>query len=142
LLKTNVPFPFPFPFAAKKRKFAASVYRKQVAVHLSFVDKGKQTSISRFRVQLTNPLVPFSICGIQESWKYGVVDMDGGTWMETSNGKRKPPRFSLIRLLFAHHASGSLSFVCLLTKKQTEVIRLQTDYTDLPISWLEGIKKK
>ncbi len=32
-----------------------------------------------------------------------------------------------IRLLFAHRADRSLSFVRLFTKKQTEVIRLQTD---------------
>ncbi len=34
---------------------------------------------------------------------------------------------SLICLPFAHRANGSLSFVRLLMKKQTEVIRLQTD---------------
>ncbi len=34
----------------------------------------------------------------------------------------------LNRLQFAYRTYGSLSFVCLLTKKQTEVIRLQTDY--------------
>jgi hypothetical protein len=43
------------------------------------------------------------------------------------NGKRKTRRFSLIRLPFAHLAHGSLSFVRLLTKKQTEVVRLKTD---------------
>ncbi len=46
-----------------------------------------------------------------------------GTWtmdMETSNEKWKPRRFSLIRLLVAHHANDNLSFVRLLTKKQTE----------------------
>ncbi len=32
-----------------------------------------------------------------------------------------------IRLLFAHCANGSLSFVRLLKKKQTEVIHLQMD---------------
>ncbi len=37
-----------------------------------------------------------------------------------SNGKQKIRRFSLIRLPFAHRANGSLSFVRLLTKKQTE----------------------
>jgi hypothetical protein len=36
-------------------------------------------------------------------------------------------QFSLIRLLFAHHANVSLSFVHLLTKKQTEVNHLQTE---------------
>jgi hypothetical protein len=38
----------------------------------------------------------------------------------------RPGNFSLIRLLFAHYAKGSWSFVCLL-KKQIEGIRLQTD---------------
>jgi hypothetical protein len=33
----------------------------------------------------------------------------------------------LYLLLFAHLANGSLLFVCLFTKKQMEVIRLQTD---------------
>jgi hypothetical protein len=32
------------------------------------------------------------------------------------------------------HANGILSFFCLLTKKQSEVIRLQTDKTELPIN--------
>ncbi len=36
----------------------------------------------------------------------------------SSNGKRKPRRFSLIRLQFPHSANGSFSFVCLFTKKQ------------------------
>ncbi len=44
-----------------------------------------------------------------------------------SNGNRKPRRFFLIHLLFSHRANGSLSFVCLFTTKQTEVIRLHTD---------------
>jgi hypothetical protein len=35
----------------------------------------------------------------------------------SSNGKRKPRRFSLILFPFAQYANGSLSFVCLLTKK-------------------------
>ncbi len=38
-----------------------------------------------------------------------------------------PSQFSLIRLPFAHHANGNLSFVHLFTKKQTEVIHLQTE---------------
>ncbi len=46
---------------------------------------------------------------------------------QTENGKQKPRQFFLIRLLFSNSANGSLSFVRLLTKKQTEVISLQTD---------------
>jgi hypothetical protein len=48
---------------------------------------------------------------------------------ETSNGKWKmeAEAIFLIRLLFVHRANGSLSFVRLSTKKQAEVIRLQTD---------------
>jgi hypothetical protein len=37
--------------------------------------------------------------------------------------KRKPRRFSLMYLPFSHHVNGSLSFVRLVTKKQTEFIR-------------------
>jgi hypothetical protein len=109
----------PFPFAGNKRK-------------LPFL------------------LVPFSVCRILEmcmetwtyrhgygdieTWGHGSRDME--TWkhgnMETwrhhtENGKRKPKQFSLIRLPFAPHPNGSWSFVHLLTKKQTEVICLQTD---------------
>jgi hypothetical protein len=36
-------------------------------------------------------------------------------------------KFSVIHFPFAHRANESLSFARLLTKKQTEVIRLQTD---------------
>ncbi len=46
------------------------------------------------------------------------------------NGKQKPRHFSLIRVPFAHRKNRSLSIVRLLTKKQTEIIRLPTDYTD------------
>jgi hypothetical protein len=49
--------------------------------------------------------------------------------------KRKLRRFALIGWPFAHCANGSLSFVNLLTKKQVEVIRLQTDW---PIfAWIQ-----
>jgi hypothetical protein len=48
-----------------------------------------------------------------ETWTY-CRDVD----MESLNGKRKPKRFSLINLSFAHH---SLLFLCLLMKKQTEL---------------------
>jgi hypothetical protein len=50
------------------------------------------------------------------------------TWrMETSNRKLKPGRFFFIRLALAHHANETLLLVRLLTKKQTEVTRLQMD---------------
>ncbi len=49
------------------------------------------------------------------------------TAVSNGNRKRKPRRFSLTRLPFAHRTNGRLSFVRLLTKKQTEVMRLQTD---------------
>jgi hypothetical protein len=74
-----------------------------VDCRLSFANQGKQTSVFCFRLQQTNG------------------------YMYISNGKLKPRQFSLIRLPFDHHANRSLSFVCLLTKKQMEVIRLQTE---------------
>ncbi len=46
------------------------------------------------------------------------------------NGKLKPRHFSLICLVFAHCANESLSYVGLLTKKQTEFIRCKwADWT-------------
>jgi hypothetical protein len=47
--------------------------------------------------------------------------------METSNRKQKmkAQAISLIRLLFAHRANGSLSFVHFVTEKQKEIIRRQ-----------------
>ncbi len=61
--------------------------------------------------------------GERETWRHGDMGID----MEKSNRKLKPRRFSLIRLMFAHRANRSSTFVHLLTKKQMDVIRLQTD---------------
>jgi hypothetical protein len=47
-----------------------------------------------------------------------------------SNGKWKHRGFSLIHWPFAHCANGSLLFVRLFLKLQTEVVCLQTDWTD------------
>ncbi len=122
--KTN--FRFPFPFAANKQRFAVFVFCLQ------------HTNRS-CRILL----VPLSACRIPETcrhedgdietWRHRDGEMETwrnedmetwrnghGTWMwhmETSNGKQKLIRFSLIRLLFVHPANGSLSFVRLLTKK-------------------------
>ncbi len=41
------------------------------------------------------------------------------TFAAISKGKWKPRLFSLIRLMLAHRANGSLLFVNLLMKKQT-----------------------
>jgi hypothetical protein len=69
-----------------------------------------------------------------ETWRHGHGEMD--TDMETwrhgdmdieKKEKRKPWRFSLTRLSFAHCANGGFKFDRLLTQKQTDVIRLQTD---------------
>jgi hypothetical protein len=53
--------------------------------------------------------------------------------LQTESVKWKTRRFSSIRLLFAHCANGSLLFLRLFTKKQTEVIRLQMDLIDWSI---------
>jgi hypothetical protein len=64
--------------------------------------------------------------GDTEPWSHG--DMETWTWRRGNiKWKRKPRLFSLIRLPFAHRANGSLPFVRLLMRKQTEVIRLQTE---------------
>ncbi len=49
---------------------------------------------------------------------------------QTENRNRKPKQFFFICLLLAYHATGNLSFVRLLMKKQREFIHLQRDETD------------
>jgi hypothetical protein len=88
-------------------------------------DKGKQTSVLCFRLQQTNgncrfSSVPFScVCNFIYIFIYMLL-------FQKENGKWKPRRFPLFRLPFAHRAKGHWPFVRLVTKKQTEVICLQT----------------
>ncbi len=58
--------------------------------------------------------------GNMETWEHGDMDIK----QETENGS---PAIFLNPLPFAHRTNRSLSFVCLLTKKQREIIRLQAD---------------
>jgi hypothetical protein len=97
---------------------------------LSFADQGKQTSVFCFRLQQTNG----SCClyfytnthiHIAHIYIYTCIYTYIYIYAVIPNGKLKPRRFSLILLPFAHRANGSLTFICLLTKKQTEVICLQ-----------------
>ncbi len=70
-----------------------------------------------------------------ETWRHGNIDTwkHGDTVMKLccetkrSNTNQKPRRFSTICLSLVHRANRSLSFVRFLTKKQTEIIRLQAD---------------
>jgi hypothetical protein len=106
----------------------------------------KQTSIYRFRLQQTNG--GFHLCfsvvyGEMAAAAYiytenGTICIDiyivplykyteNGNYIymlpfQTENKKKKPRRLSLIRLLFARRANGSLSFVRLLMKKQTKIL--------------------
>jgi hypothetical protein len=53
-----------------------------------------------------------------ENIDYRLLFANQAKQTSVSNGKRKPRRFFLIRLPFAHHANGSLLFVRLFTKKK------------------------
>ncbi len=55
--------------------------------------------------------------GDSETWRLGDMETCG---YQTEDGKRKPRRFSIICLPFAHRANGSLSAVHWLMKKKTE----------------------
>ncbi len=78
-------------------------------------------AVSLFHLQQTNAnchflLVPFSVFTyIRKKELYIHI-------CTVSNGKLKPRQFILIRSPFFHRANGILLFVCLLLKKQTEVI--------------------
>jgi hypothetical protein len=76
------------------------------------------------------------------------MDIDTWTWRhgifknQLDNEKQKSRQFSLIHLPLALRANESLLLVCLLMKKQMEVIYLQTDetdYTDLSIYVSEAV---
>ncbi len=122
-----------------------------IIYRLSFADQGKQvsvcskqTEVCRFPFQQNIFKLLFTVSSVfcwrnsgnmvSWTWRYGDIDITHDTWrhgiLKNLNGKQKPRRFSLIRLTFTHCANGSLSFVCLLTKKRTEVILLRRD---LPI---------
>jgi hypothetical protein len=44
-------------------------------------------------------------------WRHGIKILGSSEVLRKSNRKRKPRRFSIIRLPFAHRPNGSLSFV-------------------------------
>jgi hypothetical protein len=99
----------------------------------SFSVCGKQTEAAVSSISFLRLLNSGDI----EAWRHGSMETQwhgdtvacrhghGDIKLKKENGS--PADFSLIKLPFAYHANESLSFVCLLTKKQTEVIRLQTD---------------
>jgi hypothetical protein len=61
-----------------------------------------------------------------EKWRHGDMRHGRGD-METSNRKWRKEAWAIFLNPFAHCANGSLSFVRLLAKKQTEVICKQTE---------------
>jgi hypothetical protein len=113
-----------------------------VDYRLSFADQGKQTSVFsvsvfskqtevchfRFPFAKNKRKLPFSVSSVFRV--RNSVNME----IETSNRKRKTEAQAIFlnSLTICSSCKRKLSFVRLLTKKQTEVIRLQTNQTDLP----------
>ncbi len=108
-------FRFPLLFAANKQKFAVSAFRLQK------LNRSCHFSVSSvFRLRNFRNVETWTWWhGDMETWRWrhGDVDMETWTWRHghgdigTSNGKRKPRRFSLICVPFAQWVNGSLSFV-------------------------------
>jgi hypothetical protein len=87
-------------------------------------DQGKQTSVFRFRLQRTSGSLPFPFFRLQQTYgncRFLLVPFFAVVclcrlylylylYSAVSNGKRKPRRFSLIRLTSAHRANGSYPF--------------------------------
>jgi hypothetical protein len=115
LLTKETNFCFPFPVAANKRKFAISAFRIYVYEKYTYY-----YITERIYIYIYTYIYIYR-------YIYIYIQIHIYIYTSISNGKWKPRHFSLIRLPFAHCTNGSLSFVRLLTKKQTEVIRLQTD---------------
>jgi hypothetical protein len=101
-------------FAENKRKFAASVSRLQQT-------NGSCCHFPLF--QIYGIYIPVHIYLYIYLYIYIYIHI----YVAVSNAKWnwQPRQVSLIRLPFAHHADGSLSFVHSFTKKLTEVIHLQ-----------------
>ncbi len=111
--KTN--FCCPFPFAANKRKFTVSVFRIYIYIHIhKYINVHTHIHI---HIQYTHMHIYIYTYHIYTHIYVCIC-------AAVSNGKRKPRRFSFIRLMFAHRSNGSLSFVCLLSKNQTEDVCL------------------
>jgi hypothetical protein len=123
-----------------------------VEYRLSFADQGKQTSAFRFPYIYIywNDSIYIYICNyiykdidisryrcVYISRVYIYIYLYIYVYLSTyvykdiyaaiSNGKRKPRRFFLILLPLTYRVNGSLSFLRLFTKRQTELIRLQTN---------------
>ncbi len=108
-----------------------------VDYHLSFFWPRKTSFCFPFPFIAYKQKFALSVYKKKGSFRFPLVPFSESTYMyiEMADYIRKPRR-SMIRLPFAHCANGSLSFVSLLTKKQIELILMQTnqmDKTDLPI---------
>jgi hypothetical protein len=86
----------------------------------------KQTEVGCFRFPFAEnknrsyhfSSVPFSVCGILETWRHGHGDI---------KQKTEAQAIFLNLCTICSSFKGSLSLVSLLTKKKTEVTHLQTD---------------
>jgi hypothetical protein len=98
-------------------------YIPKTVLYILYICKGNKRPFSRFRINIYRKR--YSIYYIYvyiNIYLYMFTCMYAYTCIHihtaVSNGKRKPRRFSLIRLPFAHCRNGSLFFVRLLAKKQ------------------------
>jgi hypothetical protein len=68
------------------------------------------------------------------TWRHGIQILGNSEFLLQNNGKTEAGKWKMIFLIcltFAHRANEGLSFVRLLTKKQTEVIRLHNGINEL-----------
>ncbi len=114
----------------KMKKMTAIIYGRKARLlkqQSSFIIYRLPTKENKlFRLQQTNRTfrIPFFVCACMCARVRACASMYIFKFIFVficCRLKRKPRRFTLFRLPFAHHASGRWSFVRLLTKKQTEV---------------------
>ncbi len=118
---------FPFPFAANKRNFSSSIRSIfHIQIYWKHMTAYTYIWIYTYMNKYTFIYLPIYLYISNYNYKYMLL-------FQMKTGKRKLRWFYLTHLPFAHPANGNLSFIRLFVKKRTEVMRLQTDYTDLPI---------
>jgi hypothetical protein len=82
-----------------------------------FAENKRKCAISIFRLQQRELKFPFSVC----IYIYIYIYIYKHAYIYIYVYKRKPRGFFLIRLPFAHHANGSLSFVPMLRKNKQKL---------------------
>ncbi len=104
--------------------YSLSTKENKLLFSVSVCSKQTELCLFSFVFAANKRKLPFSISSVYYIYLCGCFNIYILPF-QMKNGKQKPRQFFLIRLPFPYRSNGSLLFVHLLTKKETEVIRFQ-----------------